>query len=56
VEGKYDIMVQVTIDGRVLVHKGRSIIELASTNDTNELLDALIEARNVQAQINGDGK
>lgn len=46
--------VQVTIDGRVLVYQKRSIIELVSTADTTELLDALTEARDVQIQINGD--
>jgi DNA/RNA endonuclease YhcR with UshA esterase domain len=46
--------VQVTIDGRVLIFKGHATIELVSTNDTREMLDALTEARDVQAQINGD--
>lgn len=48
------ITVQVMPDGRVLVHQGRATIELVATNDTSELLDVLTEARDVQAQINGD--
>lgn len=48
------ITVQVMPDGRVLVYQGRSIIELVSTQDTNDVLDVLTEARDVQAQINGD--
>jgi hypothetical protein len=46
--------VQVTLDGRVLVFRGRNALELASVAETREIIAALDEAMAEQIAIVGD--
>lgn len=43
--------IQVTLDGRILMLRGRNILELETTNETREIIEILTEALEQQALI-----
>jgi hypothetical protein len=44
-------MIQVTLDGRILIMQGTVMVELVSPEETDQVLTYLVEARALQAAI-----